>query len=131
MRTYRQVLKDDVKGEFRHDWIRPLPTATHLKCYVCPATLDLAVRLDADCWDALKLHMRKCKGANEAKHFLQALKVTEMTLRRREVGPPLPLANDVHREVTAQSGLDDLYSDERRENPRGLQRKPRKDRVKV
>ena len=91
MRSYRQVLKDDVKGEFRHDWIRPLPTDTHLKCYVCPATLDLAVRLDADCWDALKLHMRKCKGANEAKHFLQALKVTEMTLRRREVGPPLPI----------------------------------------
>ncbi len=111
MRTYRQVLKDDVKGEFRHDWVRPEPHDTHLRCYVCPATLNLETRLDDACWDALKVHMKKCKSGNEAKHFLQALHVTATNLRRRTVGRPLPLANDVHREATVQSSLSDEYAD--------------------
>ena len=116
MRTYRNVLEDDAIGWVRHDWQMPKPHDSILRCYACQATLNLETRLDEECWASLKKHMRKCKSASQANDFLKALHLTAENLRRRVVGPALPIANDPDREATAQSGLSDEYADPNYQN---------------
>ena len=109
----RTYVKKTLNAHLRHNWKMPAPNDVRLRCHDCDQVFDLIKHLDAEAWEALAQHMKRCRPKMDASAFLKALKRTEQTMRLRVVGSPFPTPQDAEERYFPSSARDIPDGDDR------------------